>query len=531
MAVHRYWRLNITSKSATNCYIVAAELRETSLGANLAITGQGTASASAVDLGAAAAAFDASGATQWGTAAAVPTWLQWDFGAGFAYEIKRLTITNYTGSSSAAVNGTLQFSDNGSTWTDWITFVNSSGSGATTSFDYLVPGFATADLNIPAISVSAFGGGSSNVSLTNPQVFGGGGATCNVSLPSITASGYFGSQVSIVIPTFTCFGSGHDATDENALNIVLPKFALAAYGGGNTTASISSALVSIEGTFNIVGSANTTAPAAIVAASGFGGGLGSAEASLTDKFIAIGYSGAIISATVSGITAIASGTSGSVGWAAVELPLYELNASGAMQNFGSADIMMPAIQPTPSGIAWLILPGFTLTAIGTAVVTATYEAYAINLIHKGVKDPVDEVTRYTNFPFERIVRYQNSYFGVAADGLYLLEGTTDHATPATTIPWEFKTHLTDFENPKEKTVVSAYFGGRMGKAETITLYAGEKTTKAYKYKTTRGSTAQNHREKFGRGIKARYFAVGADGADVMELDNIEFNIHSLTRRI
>ena len=71
----------------------------------------------------------------------------------------------------------------------------------------------------------------------------------------------------------------------------------------------------------------------------------------------------------------------------------------------------------------------------------------------------------------------------------------------------------------------------MGKAETITLYAGEKTTKAYKYKTTRGSTAQNHREKFGRGIKARYFAVGANGADVMELDDIEFNIHSLTRRI
>ena len=88
-----------------------------------------------------------------------------------------------------------------------------------------------------------------------------------------------------------------------------------------------------------------------------------------------------------------------------------------------------------------------LTFIGTAVVAVTYEAYAVNLQHKGTDSPVDEITRYTNFPFERIVRYQNSYFGVAADGLYLLEGTTDHATPATTIPWEFKTHLTDFENP------------------------------------------------------------------------------------
>ncbi len=245
----------------------------------------------------------------------------------------------------------------------------------------------------------------------------------------------------------------------------------------------------------------------------------------------IGYGGALISATISGFTARATITSGSTFRIAATLPLFEVSMQITKGETISIEALMPMLEKGPFGRITAVMPMAQVSLIGHAVVAVSYEAYAVNLIHKGTDSPIDEVTRYTNFPFERIVRYQNSYFGVAADGLYLLEGTTDHAIPATTIPWEFKTHLTDFENPKEKTVVSAYFGGRMGKAETITLYAGEKTTKAYKYKTTRGSTAQNHREKFGRGIKARYFAFGANGADVMELDDIEFNIHSLTRRI
>ena len=245
----------------------------------------------------------------------------------------------------------------------------------------------------------------------------------------------------------------------------------------------------------------------------------------------IGYGGALISATISGFTSRATITSGSTFNIAATLPLFEVSMQVTKGETISIEALMPMLTKGPFGRITAVMPMAQVSLIGHAVVAVTYEAYAVNLIHKGVKEPVDEVTRYTNFPFERIVRYNNSYFGVAADGLYLLEGTTDHATPATQIPWEFKTHMTDFENPKEKTIVSAYFGGRLGKAETITLYAGEKAEKAYKYKTARGSTAQNHREKFGRGIKARYFAIGANGADGMELDNIEFNIHTLTRRI
>jgi hypothetical protein len=141
---------------------------------------------------------------------------------------------------------------------------------------------------------------------------------------------------------------------------------------------------------------------------------------------------------------------------------------------------------------------------------------------------VDELTRYTNFPFTHVVRYKNSYYGVAAGALYLLEGTTDDGDP---IPYAVQTAKTDFDMTERKTVVSAYLGGRLGAAETISLVVGEHDTKVYSHTTPRGPLAQNYRQKFGLGIRDRYYALRVEGSDVFELDTIDFEVNKLTRRI
>ena len=66
---------------------------------------------------------------------------------------------------------------------------------------------------------------------------------------------------------------------------------------------------------------------------------------------------------------------------------------------------------------------------------------------------------------------------------------------------------------------------------TVTVYAGETETKAYKYTTPAGDGIRNHRQKMGKGIKDRYFAIGAAGTGPLSLDNAEFDVHQLTRRI
>ncbi len=409
-----------------------------------------------------------------------------------------------------------------------------------------------AELTLPALTLTVYGGARAVFAIPKPTITASGNygsrlnlpslqlnitasgptyhASIIMNLPALTLSAFGGGHAAIELPSLAIVSNGHDATGENAAALELPAIQMSGHFGSKAALNLTTLALEMAGTFVVVGRAELELPTLTVEASGKAGSVARVSMTLGLPVVA-GHFGGVSSITVGGLTVSASGKGGGIGRAAVTLPLFELNVEATAQNHGSAVLELPSLKMVNGGAARLTLPKLSLTAIGTAVVTATYEAYAINLLHNGTQSPVDEVTRYTNFPFDRIIRYKNSYFGVAADGLYLLEGTTDHATPPNAVPWEFKTHLMDFEDPREKTIVSAYFGGRMGKSETITLFAGEKTTKAYKYKTPRGATAQNHREKFGRGIKARYFAIGAEGADGMELDNIEFNINNLTRRI
>lgn len=242
----------------------------------------------------------------------------------------------------------------------------------------------------------------------------------------------------------------------------------------------------------------------------------------------VGYGGAVLSVTsITGkYTLVSTGTTGGIGGAQLECPMFELMAEATTQNHGSAHLIAPSPKLGQTIQAWLVAPGAKLTAIGSAVVTATYEAYAVNLKHTA--DSPDEVTRYTNFPFTHVVRYKNSYYGANNTGLFLLEGTTDEAAP---IPWSVKTAMTDFKTPVKKTVASAYFAGRFGPASTVALQAGEDTANTYTFSTPRDRLAQNHRQVFGKGVKERYYALSASGTDVVQLDAVELDVVNTTRRI
>lgn len=317
---------------------------------------------------------------------------------------------------------------------------------------------------------------------------------------------------------------------------VAPSATLQAYAGGFAQLRAPKPTLSITATIRGIGVATLTAPAPVMSTAATSTGWGDAAltfGSLLGAYKVVGYSGAVCSVSIAGMSVGATGTGGALGSAALTLPLFELVASGTTRGLSSADLLCPAPGLAGVGVAWLIAPTAALVAIGTATVTTTYEAYAVNLNHqprRGV-EPVDETTRYTNFAFDRIVRYKNSYFGMAADGLYLLEGTTDYASPTPTpVTWAIKSAMTDFGSAQLKTPESIYFSGRFG-ATNVTMYAGEGSGTQYSYPRPATAAARNHRQVLGRGVKARYFAFGATGADVLELDDVDFSVAKMTRRI
>lgn len=509
MAIARYWRLNITATGGQTPIVDSMQLRNSAAGPNLATPGNGTASASSVSAGdptnVAANAFDATTA-YWQSNTSGTGWLQWDFGVGI--DVNHLRLVNFGGTTTYNITaGSLDYSNDLVSWTKLITLV-AMNAGASATNDKLPDPRGVANLVIPALSLAAFSGGSANATI-----------------PSITVSAFGGGNAALQMPAIGLSASASAGGD--SANLTLTKLSLSSFGGGNATLALPALQLAATGVVSVLGQANLVLPSITVAGTGTVSSTANAELKLS-AFQMIGYSGAVCSVTLtSGITLQASGTTGAVGHAEMTLPAFEMVATGTAQNHGSAELLLPAIRMVPSAQAWLTLPAFTLTAIGTAVVTATYEAYALNLNHN---DPaaVDEMTRYTNFPFTHIVRYKNSYYGVAAGGLYLLEGTTDVGAP---IAWQFKTGITDFGTANLKTVTYAYFGGRFGPGATVSIYPGESGGNSYSYTTPRGQAAQNYRQQFGRGLKARYFAVGASGTDALELDSLELITDTLSRRI
>lgn len=379
------------------------------------------------------------------------------------------------------------------------------------------------------LEVIGFGGSVISAPTVQARAYGGANSTLTAPTPHVVA--YGGAFATLTTPSPTLYALGHDSTGENSFIYTAPSPILSAYAGANAKLTAPSPALTTTATGTNWGSANITAPTPTLSATGTTSGTAQIDLTAPSPNL-IGYGGAVCSITLTGSpTVAATGTTGSIGGAQITAPLFALAASGTAQNFGGANLIAPAARLGAQAQAWLIAPGAYLTAIGTATITATHEAYALNLNHtprKGNEVVNDELTHYTNFPFTHVVRYQNSYFGANSTGLYLLEGTTDNGAP---IEWEVKTAYTDFDSAQHKTLEMAYFGGRLGPEATISLHAGEQTTNPYEYTTPRGAAAQNYRQPFGRGQKARYYALGASGDDVVTIDSITLNVATLARKV
>jgi hypothetical protein len=547
MATHQKYRLLVNSTTVGTYTVLAGlELRATQSGSNLAVTGNGTASSSTEMFegqgNGSAGAFDSNDSTRW-FGNGPTSWIQWDFGVGNEQDIRWMTLVVPSSNTEGfPITGTLQYLATTGGWVDFIPFVSPNPNtryGAHDLYSAVGWGFV-ADLQAPAATVFSGNPSTGSALLTGPRtaVAAGliGSATFAYTATKPTLASATGAVIGLVAPAAFTTSAGHDSTGENSLTYTLPAPKLTALGGANASLKMPSGVLSIGATVTNFGAAALTAPSATVTAAATA--TASARAALTfgsvlgTTYDIVGFSGAVISVTVGGSPTVkASGTVGGTASATITLPLYNLSAAGSAQSHGGASLLMPAPFLSTSGaLAWLMSPSAQLTAIGSATVAVTYEAYAVNLNHTprpGV-DPVDEVTHYTSYPFDRIVRYKNSYFGMNSTGLYLLEGTTDVGAD---VAWAWKTGETDFKSPQKKTVEMAYFGGRLPPASVVSLIAREDAPVTYSYTTPRGAHAQNYRQPFGRGLKARYYSFGVAGSGELAIDSVTLNVTTLARKV
>lgn len=235
----------------------------------------------------------------------------------------------------------------------------------------------------------------------------------------------------------------------------------------------------------------------------------------------------------------AAGVVGAVGrQLGAALPRFQFAGSMRAENYGRGYGLLPALTMPRGARGAAQLPPFVgsgMASFGlshgwtTAWALQAIEAYVMGIDAAG--DAVAyPVTRYTSYPFIRVVRLGDRHYGIAPDGIHLIGGSSNNGQP---IAWEFQTHVADSGSGFKKTVASAYLGGTIGASVRFKVLTGEHPDQLHAHSNTFLTHLRNHREKFGKGRKARYWAFGLSsptGAPMM-MDSLDLEIFEMTRRI
>lgn len=124
MAAHRWWRIDLLTGTQSVTGLLNLEMTDTIGGATVLGSGTATAQSDQGSPHVASAALAGSG-TYWGSSGAAPQWWQYDFGLGNAFDIQQVSWGTSYGDGltpNLATSWKLQYSDDGVTFTDVITF-------------------------------------------------------------------------------------------------------------------------------------------------------------------------------------------------------------------------------------------------------------------------------------------------------------------------------------------------------------------------------------------------------------------------
>ena len=210
----------------------------------------------------------------------------------------------------------------------------------------------------------------------------------------------------------------------------------------------------------------------------------------------------------------------------VELPqddnitvgLTTLGASGFIERDGRKQIVVTLL-----GTALAIQSESSQYTSGELVDSATpFDTWVVN-IESGAS------MRYANYAFNGFAQIAGRYYGSKADGVYLLEGSTDAGA---LINASINPGRQDFGSPMRMRMEAAYM--TVGSTGPMHLTITNDKAEAYTYDTRRNDPElKQQRLDLGRGLNGNYlsFRVTTDLGCAFELAKIELIAVETTRRI
>lgn len=348
-----------------------------------------------------------------------------------------------------------------------------------------------------------------------PPIWG----TATLTLSGYSLAAYSGAYLNEVLENkYALFSYGNvGVASQNGFDGTLSGYSFESRCGGAAALELSLPTFTATGTPEQIGEAELELSGYSLSATATVSAGGGVSKTYTGQYALSALGGAQARGTLPRPTVAASGTADRLGQVVGVLPRPTLLASGYGDNLGQVVGVLPTLTPTPNGRVIAVLPRAMFVATGGSQ-SVVYEAYSVTL-NSGKEGLQAYTTHYTNYPFDRILRFGGKYYGVAADGLFELSGDTFNGTAIVSV---VQTAPTDFKQRTMKRPVSMYMSGRVGADFKVSVISAEEDTNRYSYKPVQKTGSRTHRVMFGKGVRARYIAyalTNTDGGD-FELDDL-----------
>lgn len=257
----------------------------------------------------------------------------------------------------------------------------------------------------------------------------------------------------------------------------------------------------------------------------------------------IGYGEVTQSASINGVGVVSGVATSTVvqacsvygycgGYGGATQPVASVTGAGITSGVGEATVIQLSsyLGTGVVGIAGFgaVLQASAIGSNGHATVvqqsTASGVSYAVgnNLYAYAMNIKTAEMSVYTNYAFQYVMRIGTNYYGVKSDGLYLLEGASDNGTA---IDSRFRTAETDFGSSYVKRMPYVYMDSDT--ATKIKPLADGEGTQSY------DSAFAGRRTHLSRGLSGRFWAVEVSNKSgvPMKVGSLELFAENLSRKV
>lgn len=307
-----------------------------------------------------------------------------------------------------------------------------------------------------------------------------------------------------------------------------PRARLAGQGGTRAALRQPVSVISASGTTVGAARAQLRQPLSAVRGSGATGAIGHGvlvqpQAVLDARGAGLGH----LAATQAAVHG--SGTTGAVGHGVLAQPMPAISASGHGWAMGHGALVQPRARLVPAVIVALAQPMPVVRGSGAPLVdtAAAREVWCFTPTVDDEGRMGGALTRWPDYRGHAMARFAGSTLVTSPNATYRMGGSDDAGA---VVSWDWDTALTDFDVPQKKTMVSAYIAGALPATTKCRVSASDSPSAEYDHYEI-AVALRNHRQKFGRGLKARYLGFGLSGSGELSIDSLELELAVHSRRI